>query len=328
MQKIILVACMIFLITGVVHGTQYSGTVTGHVVSALNINDNVNGVLVTNDRTSVIAEVHDGTFSITLPIGDAMLGFTDQSGAFAKARLPVNVPINATIECNVAMVPMDSNPPDQIVITPINPVVVTQELKPFKGHCYTGNGVLVNMNPVWSLLDGPETDSLDWATGILAPKQPGRYSIMASVGSVRATQRINVTDGPRPKVLYVGLEDRVEDFLKDMGYDVQRSNRIWSSHYGSEGTNIFSGYSVVILDNEQALDPGMNPAIRSYLSNGGGLVLGKSAPLVLAGHKDPTAYMGENLNSIGDWFGFTFTDNSAVGHNNILVHIPKPFGLP
>jgi hypothetical protein len=317
----------VFLLVLVVsaHGTEYTGTVTGHVVSARNVNQNLDGVVVTNDRTADTALVQSGTYSLTLPIGDVTLGFTDETEEFVKVRMAVTVPLNGTLECNLAMIPVDIDPPASVMITPINPIVLVDEIKPFEGHCYAANGAPVSLSPVWSLLEGPDSEALDWATGILAPKQIGPYSIMASVGAVKALQRIEVSEGPRPRCLYVGNNASIETFILDLGYETESANQVWQSHYASSDSSIFDSFDVVVIDEARSVIPEQRNTIKDYLMSGGGVVLTKDVPYTFSSTKAGNVIYWDEA---GDWLGVTSCYDTLTDSGTIYIVDNNPFGLP
>lgn len=90
--------------------------------------------------------------------------------------------------------------------------------------------------------------------------------------------------------------------------------------------NDLSNYSLVIFEAWFAVEPKHSQLVRSYLSNGGNVVIIGGAPCFFSTYcKDMWPYQtgGENLSSLQDWFGSSQFANSG-GSANLAVN--NPFG--
>jgi hypothetical protein len=86
-------------------------------------------------------------------------------------------------------------------------------------------------------------------------------------------------------------------------------------------TNL-SQYNLLYLEAYFACEPANEPAIRSYVSNGGGVVLHGGSICYLV-YYSKTMNIGQNLSSVADWFGGSHYVNTG---GNAYVAVANPLG--
>jgi hypothetical protein len=116
---------------------------------------------------------------------------------------------------------------------------------------------------------------------------------------------------PDPNV-FLARRDSISFTLRSYGFDLDVSADIPSN---------LSDYAVVVVDATFACEPVVEPILRSYVANGGGVILRGSAPCYLSSYcKNFQA--GTDLTPIQEWLGATTFGN--IG-GSVHVCVDHPF---
>lgn len=143
--------------------------------------------------------------------------------------------------------------------------------------------------------------------------------VVVGTGSAASGSGVNV----KP-VLEVTMGDpEFKELIEDMGLTAKKETAVPEK---------LQFYSCVILNNDNAVSPKIAQRLKTFVENGGGLVMHGETLLRLAGTEAPsTVYDDTNLKSIADWFGCT-TCYTIQAHGGgflpatVTTKANKPFG--
>jgi len=147
----------------------------------------------------------------------------------------------------------------------------------------------------------------------------GAGALWAANGGTRAAYvdtYDNLVAYPNPYMStdsYLPIKDQTVSILEGEGFSVDTFATIPAN---------LSQYDIVYLEAYFALTPANEPAIRSYISSGGGVVLSGGAITYLVYYSD-TMDTGNDLTSVADWFGASQYVNTAA---NAYVAVANPLG--
>jgi len=146
----------------------------------------------------------------------------------------------------------------------------------------------------------------------------GAGALWAANGGTRAAYvdlYDNLAADPSPYMPadYLPLKNEVISLLESEGLTVDT--------FASIPANL-SQYSVVYLEAYFACEPANEPAIRSYIAGGGGVVLWQGSICYLA-YYSKTMNTGQDLSGVADWFGASYYVNTGGAS---YVSEPYPLG--
>jgi hypothetical protein len=151
--------------------------------------------------------------------------------------------------------------------------------------------VLFGAGVLWAANGGTRAAYVDWYDNLLAYPNPNCLSVDS----------------------YLPQRNEVISVLEGEGFTVDTFATIPDN---------LTMYSVVYLEAYFALTPADEPAIQSYISSGGGVVLQGGAICYLA-YDSQTFNTGQDLSSVADWFGASYYVNTAA---NAYVAVANPLG--
>jgi len=164
-------------------------------------------------------------------------------------------------------------------------------VRPVSSSTLSPGEVLFGAGALWAANGGTRAAYVDWYDNLLAYPNPNCLSADS----------------------YLPQRNEVISVLEGEGFTVDTFATIPDN---------LTLYSVVYLEAYFALTPADEPAIQSYISSGGGVVLQGGGICYLA-YDSQTFNTGQDLSSVADWFGASYYVNTAA---NAYVAVANPLG--